>query len=686
MKIAGRTLLACTCRGTMPLEADGLARACGASADGPMAHELCRAEIGRFRDALARTREEGSELLVACTQEAPTFRRVQDEDAPEGDGAGSRFFNIRETAGWSSEAGQALPKIAALIAEATHWADPAPAPPPVSLRSEGVTVIYGRDDRAVEAAEQLKDRLDLTVIVTGGADLAPPRFAEFPVVRGTITRAKGYLGAFELGVDGFAQALPSSRRVLEFGPARDGATSRCDLILDLSGGQPLFPAHEHRDGYVRASPDDPVAVQKALLAASDLVGTFSKPRYVALDPGRCAHMRSNKVGCTRCLGVCPTGAITPAGDHVAIDPYVCAGCGTCAAVCPDAAITYTAQTAERAAEYTAGRLRTLLSAYRRAGGGDDPVLLVHDERHGAPLIEMLARHGDGLPARVIPVPASGEPGLDFYATAFAFGAAEIRTLVGRREQARRDAVAREAALAGTVMAALGYGEGRLDAVVADDPFELADALAALPRRPGPRPAAYLPIGDKPALTRQALDALHEAAPTPLDAVSLPAGAPIGRVHVDAPGCTLCLSCVSACPTSALRDGGDERPMLKFVEDACIQCGLCRSTCPENVVSLEPRALFGPARLAPVVLKEEEPAICIRCATPFGTKASIERVIGQLAGRHWMFKDPALVDRIRMCADCRVVAQARSGLDPYAGPPRPVARTADDYRTAPADGD
>jgi hypothetical protein len=45
----------------------------------------------------------------------------------------------------------------------------------------------------------------------------------------------------------------------------------------------------------------------------------------------------------------------------------------------------------------------------------------------------------------------------------------------------------------------------------------------------------------------------------------------------------------------------------------------------------------------------------------------------------MFQDQSLVDRMKMCGDCRVVAQSRSELDPYAGPPRPVPRTTDDYR-------
>jgi len=649
----------------MPVEAGALARACGMEAAPMLAHELCRAELGRFTEAVA-----GSDhVLVACTQEAPAFRRAHADAAS---GAKLDFVNIRESAGWSAEAAQALPKMAALIAAAAQGTEPAPAAE-VTLQSEGVTVIYGRDDIAIAAAEQLKDRLDLTVIIAGTAELTPPRVDEFPVVRGTITRAAGYLGAFDLVVDGFAVPSPSSRRVLRFGPARNGAKSRCDVLIDLSGGLPMFPAHEHRDGYLRASPDDPVGVQRMLFAAADLVGTFNKPRYVALQPSLCAHSRSGQVGCTRCLDVCPTSAISPAGDSVAIDPHVCAGCGTCAAVCPTSAV----RLATPSAEATARSLRTLLGAYHQAGGLA-PVLLLHNATHGAPLIDMLARHGDGLPARVIPVAMAGQFGLDMFATAFAFGAAELRVLAGRRDQARQDAIGREVALLEAILGPLGHGAGRLAPLIADDPFELAEALQNMPLRDGMTPAPYMPTGDKMALTTQALNAVRQAAPTPADAVPLPRGAPIGRVLVDTAGCTLCLACVSACPTSALRDHA-ERPMLKFVEDLCVQCGLCQTTCPEQVVGLEPRATFGTARWTEIVLNEEPPAICIRCAKPFGVKSSIDKVVAQLEGRHWMFTDPAVTDRIRMCGDCRVVAQTRHNLDPYAGPARPTTRTTDDYR-------
>jgi hypothetical protein len=44
----------------------------------------------------------------------------------------------------------------------------------------------------------------------------------------------------------------------------------------------------------------------------------------------------------------------------------------------------------------------------------------------------------------------------------------------------------------------------------------------------------------------------------------------------------------------------------------------------------------------------------------------------------MYGDPAMTDRLKMCADCRAVAQSESTLDPYAGPPRPFPRHSDEH--------
>src|SRR5437773_639984 len=207
--------------------------------------------------------------------------------------------------------------------------------------------------------------------ITVGCTPAPPRTTEFPIVQGTIRTAKGHLGAFELVVDDYAVPLPSSRAALEFGPARDGARSQCDIVLDLSGGVPLFPAADLRDGYLRADPGDPAAILRAVLRARDLVGSFDKPRYVSFTADLCAHSRSQIVGCRRCLDLCPTSAISPAGDHVAIDEKICAGCGQCAAACPTGAASYALPPADALMR----KLRTLLTVYRDAGGLS-PILLI----------------------------------------------------------------------------------------------------------------------------------------------------------------------------------------------------------------------------------------------------------------------------------------------------------------------
>ena len=307
-----RNVLICSCDDSMPLDAAAVAKVCrGAKvAEG---HQLCRAELERFRK-LAAT---GEPILVACTQEAPLFTEVAGETPIS-------VVNIRETAGWSKNAEAAGPKMAALIAAA---AEPAPDVALVPLSSEGVTLIYGKDEQAIEAAYLLKDHLDLTVLIKPPAEILPTRVTEFPVVRGTIRAAKGHLGAFELIVDDYAASNPSSRGAFSFGAARNGATSRCDIVIDLSGGPALFAAADLRDGYLRADPGDPAANLTALRSARAVrtATTATAPRRVTasepasrVSPCRrtmATHARSTTVTRRPGCGTTPPlrGLLAPTG-------------------------------------------------------------------------------------------------------------------------------------------------------------------------------------------------------------------------------------------------------------------------------------------------------------------------------------------------------------------------------------
>jgi ferredoxin len=658
------TILICSCEDTMRLDAATIKRGCCRSEIVEF-HQLCQAELDQFRSAVRAERP----LVVGCTQQAPLFANEAAARSAKID-----FVNLRETSGWSIEGAHAGPKMAALLAAAS---EPAPAYPFVTLSSEGVILIYGRDDVAVEAGKLLADHLDVTVMITRPAQLTPPATTSFPIVKGTIRNAKGHLGAFELVIDDYAAPRPSSRDALIFDASRHGLTSRCDLVLDLSGGAPLFPVHDLRDGYLRADPKDPAAMLRAVLKARDLVGKFDKPQYIDFAAELCAHSRSKLTGCHRCLDLCPTGAITPDGDHVRINAEVCAGCGQCAAACPTGAASYALPPADALLH----KLRAMLLTYREAGGSN-AVVLVHDSQHGGPLIDALARYGDGLPAHVLPFAVNEvtQVGLEAIIAAFAYGAAGIRFLLRAKPLHDVAGLSQTIAMADAIVSGLGFSAHRVEALETDDPDVLGNALWAIGLSPtAERPATFRTLGKRRDLLRLALHELHRVAPVPSDVIALPEGAPLGAISVDVEGCTLCLSCVSACPTGALRDD-PERPVLKFVEDACVQCGLCQSTCPERVITLKPQIDFLAARAAAQIIKEEEPALCIRCNKPFGVKSTIDKIAAKLEGRHWMY--PAgdkRLDAVRMCADCRVITMSEQQFDPCAGvPERTPPRTTDDY--------
>jgi len=666
------TILICSCDETMPLQAEAVARGCGGTLR--TADQLCRREADRFRLAL----ESGAPVVVGCTQEEPLFREIAEE---AGRSDGLTFVNVRETAGWSDRATEAGPKTAALIAAASV---PMPPIPFVSMESKGVALIYGRDETAIELGRRLADHLDVTVMLSNPGDVAPPRTGEFPVVKGTVRRATGHLGAFALTIADYALPVPSSRGSLRFGPSRDDAVSSCDLVIDVSGGTPLFPAHELRSGYLRADPRDRAQVEAVLFEASHLVGEFDKPRYVDFTESLCAHSRSKRTGCTRCIDLCPTGAISPSGDHVAIDPYICAGCGSCAAACPTGAAAYALPSADAIMR----RLRTMLVAYREAGG-TDPVVLVHDGDHGDALIDALARFGRGLPPNVLPLKLNEvtQLGPELVAAAFAYGVVGFGVLT--RAKPKHDVSGLEATLflMNEVLRGLGYGEGVAGIVATDDPDALRDLLDDAPRgRTSPNPASFLPHGRKRALLELAFREIHRAAPAAVDVVPLVAGAPFGGLAIDTAGCTLCLSCVSACPAAALTDDPD-RPALHFTESLCVQCGLCANTCPEKVITLVPRVDFKAWEEPRRLVKTEEPAHCIRCAKPFGVKSTIDKVRAKLEGRHWMFSGAGnRAELILMCDTCRVEAVINEGFDPHAAGARPQVRTTEDYLAARERGD
>ncbi|MBS1303725.1 4Fe-4S binding protein [Loktanella sp. SALINAS62] len=640
-----KTVLICDCLGSQRVDGTLLDAAAGVSCSACHT-SLCDTQIDIAERAMA-----GGDLVIACQQEAPRFRELAaDIGASE-----PMFVDLRDRAGWTAD--DAAPaKQAALLAEGVQTP---PATRTFDVESAGTCLILGTSEVAVRVAADLAPILGVTLLMPDGWDV--DLHTGYDTVTGTLTQATGSLGRFETRFDNLRQTIPGGRGPVAMTAAQDGARSGCDIILDLRGEGALFAADTKRDGYLRADPGSQPAVASVVLAASQMVGTFEKPFYVRMEPSLCAHSRAEQVACTNCLDLCPTGAITPDGDHVTVDPAICAGCGACSAVCPSGAISFDAP----APDDTFRRLNTLASTYRKAGG-TAPRLLVHDADHGTQMIGLAARFGRGLPADVIPLQVAALAAFGHAESLAALGAgfADVAILLSPKTE-------RPAPIAETALANAIAGRDAVRLLDLADPDALSDAL--FDTVPGPVVATpALQMGRRRQVARLAARTLNPD----VDVIPLPAGAPYGAVLVDTDACTLCLACVSLCPSGALGDNAD-RPQLRFQEDACLQCGLCAGVCPEDAITLKPQLDLTEAALTQTVVNEEEPFACVSCGSLFGVKSTIEAVTAKLAG-HAMFPNPDALRMIQMCDDCRVNAQYHSEGNPLSGGDRPKPRTSDDY--------
>ena len=658
----------------MRIDEEALSKSCNSENKCKVYSNLCGSEIDIVLDQMTLSNEENKNLLIACTQQEEVFEKVAEDNNFQT----PKIFNIREYAGWSKEGQKAIPKMVSLINSSVKKNIKTPS---LTLNSSGrcfVYTNYKNGENSLEIAydfcKKLSQHLGVTLMISNCDEEVVLEPQNFKITKGNISKAQGFFSQFKIEIINFAEVLPSSKSNIEFGEFFKFVDTECDIIIDLSENTPMFTGDHKRDGYFRASTNSPKDLLEIFAKSIDMIGEFEKPIYVNFNENLCAHSRNEKSGCSKCLDVCPAGAIQTSGDVVTVDQGICGGCGFCGSVCPSGAI----QTDYPSLEIMLGDLSNLHDDFVKAGG-KNPTLFLFDNNFGNETINLLSRYGNGLPANLIPysMHSVGRTGHDLLVSAISIGFKKIFILVNPKNIEEFNFLPKQIELANALLSGVAKNENNSIIMIEEnDPEKIEEIIYEKVGYTKIKPSSFIAVGAPRGILRTGIQGLSKSNKNKQEIIPLPNNSPYGIVNVNIESCTICLSCVSACPAGALQDN-PESPQLLFREDACLQCGICVATCPEKAISLTSQFNLSDDAMSAKVIIEDQPFDCTVCGKTFGSTKSIEKIIEKLS-THTMFEQEGRTEMLKMCEDCRVGAMFKENDKMLDTKDRPKPRTTDDY--------
>ena len=516
---------------------------------------------------------------------------------------------------------------------------------PLTVVSKGRLLIIDKNqERALHHAASLQaEGLDVALCVpNGGARVTGTTVDSFPLVEVDSMAVTGAFGSFNAIID------DSDGHSVYLSSVAGQQFDSFDLILDLQS-TPSYNGKQLPLGYYAPSGKE-TYLQEALEELPRMRGRFHKPQFIVFRQNRCLHGRSRFQDCRECVDACPVGAITPKREQIVIDKYICQGCGTCAVACPADALEMQSPSNEEL-------LSDILSQISAGSDslGREPEVILYDRQVDDAAVDRAAwAVRDRL--LVIEVDEIGRIGLETLLLSLIHGAAAVTLLcASSRPLVVREVLARQVDLGKKILQGLDWPAQCVRFAV-DVPEAADNELSSRNMAPAAaesfrRVSSSLSFAaDRRTLIRQATQLLAQGGSTTDGIIALPPGAPFGTIAIGH-SCSLCMACVSACPSSALQSG-DDAPRLSLLESRCHQCGLCMAACPEQTIELVPRLLYDTEEAGrPVVLREMEPFNCVECGLPFASAAMVSCMQEKLK-THWMYTSDSQARRLQMCPTCR----------------------------------
>ncbi len=700
-------IILCTCNETLPIDVKGIGKTLGLERPPVLFSRLPRDEIHSFLSLAARERYD--RILIGCCGPRELFTEAL--AAAGAEGTPTHVVDLRESCYWPHQDREAAnAKAARLLRAALQVADqPRAAEHPLTVGGRVLIVTDSPD--GLTLARRVGEFAHPTLLLDEASAALDASFV-YPLPWkanwGRVAEIRGRLGDFQVIVERTQpidletciycrKCIPvcHTAAVSEGLRLRLDLCDRCGDCLTacekvgaikiprqdrdvIQADQVVVITHDgaapgpYRTGHLVLSNPTPADLDAAAWKVYGLVGEFRKPEHVSYNRETCAAGAASFRGCGICIQVCPYEAIDRERERVKVDHFACEGCGACVSACPTSSLTFT----EPSNDELYARLAALLAPLPRRNGPERPVVAFHCGEKGQEAFQAAGRLRLPYPASVLPI---GGPCLRYFSeanilAAFRMGAAGV-ALVGCQAcpHGERELLYQKVEFARLVLDAFGLGADRLHVITGGTGEEAAtvEALRRFAEAVGDPPIRWdgQPLAEREnrAVISSAIAAFIAETGREPGRISLDAPHPFAFADVDAPGCTLCRSCVNVCPTHAFRLV-EETHTLEFKQLACVACGLCAEACPERVITLK-REVFldrGALDYQPVV--QDEMVGCAKCGKPYINRRALEAVEKKV------FSMESLLDTfsgnrrnlLRMCPNCRAVVavlEMQQGWEP-----------------------